>query len=126
MPSNKKFGYFFSCIFFFVSFYFYYKSSFNIFVFIMPLSVCFLVTTLFFEDFLSPLNKFWYKLGIFLGKFTSPLFLGIIFFGLISPIAILRKAFGSDVLKLKKYRGNSYWVDRNPPGPTSDSFHDQF
>lgn len=126
MPSNKKFGYFFSCIFFLVSFYFYCKNSFNIFFFIISLSVCFLFTTLFFEDFLLPLNKFWYKLGIFLGKFISPLFLGVIFFGLISPIAALRRAFGADVLKLKRYRVNSYWVDRKPPGPTSDSFHDQF
>ncbi len=77
-------------------------------------------------NLLTPFNKAWMKLGDLMGKVVSPLVLGIIFFVLISPIALITRIFGRDELRLKKTNCNSYWVDRIPPGPASDSFKNQF
>ena len=75
---------------------------------------------------LAPLNKAWFHLGEWLGKIVSPIVLGIIFFGLLTPISILTRLFGRDELRLKRRTVNSYWVDRTPPGPTAQSFRNQF
>jgi hypothetical protein len=61
-----------------------------------------------------------------LGKVVSPLILGIMFFLMITPLAIGMKLAKRDVLFLKKRKTNSYWIDRNPQGPNSESFKNQF
>ena len=61
-----------------------------------------------------------------MGKVVSPLVLGVIFFLLISPVALIGRLFGRDELRLKKANSNSYWIDRVPPGPAGDTFKNQF
>ena len=56
----------------------------------------------------------------------SPIFLGAIFFLLITPIAIFFKLLGRDMLHLKKRDVSSYWVKREPAGPEPESFNNQF
>jgi hypothetical protein len=78
---------------------------------------------------LAPFNKAWFQLGYFLGKMTSPLILGVIFFFFITPIAVITRFFGRDELKLRKSNPISYWVNRYPsayPGPELESFKNQF
>lgn len=75
---------------------------------------------------LTPFNKAWMKLGDLMGKVVSPLVLGVIFFALITPIALITRLFGRDELRLKKTGTSSYWIDRAPPGPAGDSFKNQF
>src|SRR5436305_1539758 len=74
----------------------------------------------------SPLNKAWFHLGEWLENSVSPIVLGLIFFGLLTPISILTRLFGRDELRLKRRAVNSYWVDRTPPRPTAQSFRNQF
>ncbi len=64
---------------------------------------------------LSPLNKLWFKLGIFLGKIISPLIMGIIFFLVVTPIGLIMRIFGKDVLNLKYNNNQSYWIEKNGP-----------
>ena len=61
-----------------------------------------------------------------MGKVVSPIVLGILFFIVISPVAIVTRLFGRDVLLLRKRNVNSYWIERNPPGPQPESFKEQF
>lgn len=75
---------------------------------------------------LSPLNRLWFRLGVLLGKVVSPLVLGVMFFLLITPAALVTRLLGRDALMLKKRSVSSYWVDRIPPGPPGDSFKNQF
>ena len=53
---------------------------------------------------LTPLNKIWFKFGIFLGNIVSPVVMGLIYFVVVTPIALLLKVFGKDVLSLKKLK----------------------
>lgn len=75
---------------------------------------------------LSPLNRLWFRLGDLLGRIVSPLILGLIYFGVLTPIGLITRLFGRDALRLRRRRVSSYWVSRNPPGPTSQSFTNQF
>jgi hypothetical protein len=76
---------------------------------------------------LAGLNRLWIKLGVLLGKVVSPIALGILFFGVITPIGLIIRFTGKDPLRLKfNPDADSYWIPRDPPGPTPDSMTNQF
>ena len=127
IPSNNKFGFFFSAVFAVIALYSYSQQSNSTMSASAIISIVFLTTTLLVPQVLSPLNRIWYELGILIGKVISPIVLGIIFFILITPIAIITRVFGRDHLKIKKLSVQSYWIDRPPLSrPHSDSFKSQF
>ena len=63
---------------------------------------------------LTPINILWFKFGIILGKFVSPIVMGVIFL-IVTPISIIVKIFGKDLLNLKYNNQKSYWVDKKGP-----------
>lgn len=76
---------------------------------------------------LARLNRLWMKVGILLGKVVSPIALGILFYGVITPIGAIIRLAGKDPLRLKFDPGaDSYWIERKPPGPPPDSMTNQF
>jgi hypothetical protein len=76
---------------------------------------------------LTPLNRLWTKLGVLLGKVVSPIALGILFYGVLTPVAIVIRVTGKDPLQLKLDRdADTYWIARKPPGPPPDSMGNQF
>lgn len=76
---------------------------------------------------LAPLNRLWFRLGELLHRIVSPIALGVIFFGVITPFALVMRLFKRDALLLHKRSARpSYWVRREPPGPAPDSFRNQF
>lgn len=113
LPSNKKFGYLFSAIFFVSSFYFFYFDNKIIGYLFLSLFLIFIITSIMKPILLLSLNKLWMQIGLFLGKIVSPIILGIIFYCLITPYSIVLKFMGRDELKLKIKKKNSYWLKRN-------------
>ena len=79
------------------------------------ISVIFLALGLLNSKILNPLNKLWFKFGIFLGKIVSPLIMGIIFFLVVTPIGLLMRLLGKDLLNLKFNNNKSYWIDKDGP-----------
>ena len=79
------------------------------------ISLIFLILGILNSEFLTPLNKIWFKFGIFLGKFFSPLIMGLIFFFVVTPIGLLMRFIGKDVLNLKFNNDKSYWVEKKGP-----------
>ena len=76
---------------------------------------------------LAPLNKAWTKLGLFLFKIVNPIVLGLIFLVTILPIGLLLRAIGKDPLRLRfEPDAQTYWIERDPPGPAPDSMPQQF
>ena len=72
----------------------------------------FLILGLLNSKLLNPLNKLWFKFGILLGNLISPIIMGLVYFFVITPIAMLLKIFNKDVLNLKKNKKNTYWIDK--------------
>lgn len=75
---------------------------------------------------LAPLSRAWFRLGALMGRVVNPLVFGVMFFGLITPIAFISRRFGRDVLRLKPRTVDSHWIERQPPGPSPESFKNQF
>jgi hypothetical protein len=76
---------------------------------------------------LAGLNRWWMKLGIVLGKVVSPIALGVLFYGVLTPVGALMRLTGADPLRLKRDVGaKSHWIRREPPGPPPDSMTNQF
>ena len=90
-------------------------------------SVILFVVTLARPSILGPLNRAWFKFGLLLGQVVNPLILGVVFFLVITPMAVFRRLLGKDSLHLKFNPClESYWIDRNPPGPKPSSMTRQF
>jgi hypothetical protein len=79
------------------------------------LSFFFLILGLINSKLLSPLNKLWFKFGIFLGKIISPFVMGVIFFVVVTPIGLIMRILKKDLLKLKFNNKNSYWIEKSGP-----------
>jgi hypothetical protein len=72
-------------------------------------------------------NRLWTKLGLLLSKVVSPIAMGVLFYGVITPIGALMRLTGKDPLRLKRdSAAKSYWIPRQPPGPPPDSMTNQF
>ncbi len=127
LPSNRSFGFLFAVVFVCLSLFSAYRgASTAVVIGWFTSGVIMGLVAVFAPTLLTPLNKIWMKLGEIMGKIVNPLVLGIIFFVLISPVALFTRLFGRDELRLKKLNIGSYWVDRRPPGPAGDSYKNQF
>ena len=112
--SNKSFGLVFFIFFLIISIYPLINDQ-SIRYWALIVSIIFLIFGLLNSKILTPLNKLWFKFGIFLGKIISPLIMSIIFFFVVTPIGLLMKLFGKDVLNLKYNNNKSYWIEKNGP-----------
>ena len=79
------------------------------------ISLVFLFLGLVNSEILNPLNKLWFKFGIFLGKIVSPLVMGIIFFLVVTPIGLLMRLLNKDLLNLRFNNNGSYWIEKTEP-----------
>ena len=71
---------------------------------------------------LHPLNRVWFALGLMLHHVVNPIIMALMFYGAILPMALLLRARGKDVLRLKREpETDSYWIEREPPAPGSMS-----
>ena len=111
MVSNKKFGFFFTFVFLLVSasLILIYKSLVLTGIIFFLLSIITILLTLYFPNKLTFFNKIWYFFGLLLNRIISPVILGTIFFGIISPIALGMKIFKRDESLLKRKKCKSYW-----------------
>ena len=114
VSSNKSFGIVFSIFFLLISVYPLLNND-PIYYWSLFVSFIFLVLGLMNSKILSPLNLLWFKFGILLGKIVSPIVMGIIFFLVVTPISIILKIFGKDVLNLKFNNNKTYWIEKNGP-----------
>jgi hypothetical protein len=125
LPSNHKFGFFFSTIFLLASLYSYYIDTEVIAYVLGALCGTFLVITIINAKILLPLNKLWMKFGVLLGMIVSPIIMGIIYFGIFTPIAIVMRLSGRDELRLRLKKQKTYWINRKTLNEV-DSFKKQF
>ena len=120
--SNKSFGIVFFIVFLIISLYPLIKGG-DLRLWSLIVSLIFLILGLTNSIILTPLNRLWFKFGIFLGKIVSPIILGTIFFLIVTPTGLLLRLFGKDVINLKYNNNNSYWIEKT--GPKSN-MKDQF
>ena len=123
--SNKSFGIVFS-IFFTLIFVYILWSTQELNKTFLILAIIFLTLGYFNSRLLTPLNILWFKFGIFLSVVISPLIMSVIFFCVVTPLAILAKIVKKDFLNLDKKKNNnkkSYWIEKEN---YKNSMKDQF
>jgi hypothetical protein len=114
ISSNRSFGIVFFVVFLIVAIYPLIKNG-DLRLWPLIISIIFLILGLINSKLLTPLNKLWFKFGIFLGRLMSPIIMGIIFFFVVTPIGLVLKIIGKDILSLKKNNSKSYWIKKNGP-----------
>jgi hypothetical protein len=95
----------------------------------LPLAAApvFLILALARPALLAPLNRAWSKFGLLLGAIVAPIVMGVIYFGLITPMALLARLLGKDFLRLKRNpEAASYWLPRQDRAPSPERLRDQF
>jgi hypothetical protein len=112
ISSNKSFGIVFF-IFFLVIAILPLLNDDNIRIWSLIVSIIFLILGFLNSQILTPLNKLWFKFGILLGNFISPIVMGIVFFVIVTPTSLIMRVLGKNLLNLKKSNKKTYWIERS-------------
>ena len=112
ISSNRNFGIVFFIVFLIIALYPLIFNE-NIRLWSLIISLVFLILGLINSKILTPLNKVWFKFGIYLGKIISPIIMGIIFFFVVTPTGYVMRFLRKDILNLKYNNNKSYWIEKN-------------
>ena len=112
IPSNRNFGIVFSIVFLIIALWPVLNQN-EIRIWSLVISLIFLVLGFIDSKLLSPLNKIWFKFGLLLGSVIAPVVMGIVFFFVVTPTGLIMRALGKDLLKLKKNKEGTYWLDKD-------------
>ena len=126
LPSNRRFGLLIAAVAGCITAYFAYAGQQATAVPIGAIGAASLLAAVAKPDLLLPFNKAWMTLGLFLGRIVSPLVLGLIFYGLITPVAVVLRLAGRDELRLKRPPTGSFWRIREGPGQGTGPFGRQY
>ena len=115
LGSNRSFGIVFFIVFLLIAIYPLINQG-EIRIWSLIISFLFLFFGLLNSKILTPLNKLWFRFGLFLGKIISPIIMGVIFFLVVTPIGLIMRLFRKDILNLKlNNKKNSYWIEKVDP-----------
>jgi large-conductance mechanosensitive channel len=109
--SEKSFGVLFFGLFLIIGLWPLLNSA-EIRVWSIMLSFAFLILAYLQPKLLKPLNRTWIKLGEILGRIIAPIIMALIFFTIVTPISLLVRVLGKDLLRLKFSKNDTYWIKR--------------
>ena len=113
ISSNRSFGLVFFVVFLIVALW-PLKYEEDIRLWSLVLSIIFFILGVINSKLLTPLNKLWFKFGIFLGSVVSPIVMGIVFFLVVTPTGVFMRLLGKDLLKTIKVKNiSTYWIKRD-------------
>ena len=122
MPTNRNFGIVFFIVFLLIGLFPLIQNK-EPRIWSLVISIIFLILGILNSKILTPLNKFWMKFGLFLGNLISPIVMGIIYFGVITPTGIIMRILKKDILNLKKNNKKTYWLEKDN---TNNNMRNQF
>lgn len=86
-----------------------------------------IVSGLAFPAPLKPLQKIWMAFAVVMGFVMSRLILTVLFFGVITPISLLMKVMGKDILGERIVKTEpSYWHERPAIEKPKESYENQY
>jgi hypothetical protein len=86
-----------------------------------------LAVALFSPQFYAVPNRLWFRFGLVLGKFITPIIVVSLFLVAILPMAIILRMLGKDILGLRRDPMlETYWAPRESRGLAPESLNDQF
>ena len=113
MSSNRSFGILFFLVFLLIGLWPLFNQDNPRQIFII-FSLIFLVLGILNSKILTPFNKLWIKFGEILGRVIAPIVMAIIYFIVLTPISLIVRLFGKDLLNLRFIKNKkTYWINRN-------------
>jgi hypothetical protein len=126
MPSDRSFGWTFTGVFVLLGTWGLWQGG-SHYPWVFALAAATALVTLTRARWLAPLKRGWMRLGAVLHKVVSPVVIGLMFFGLFTPMGWTMRRFGWDAMKRGfEPQAKTYWVERTPPGPAPESLKDLF
>jgi predicted membrane metal-binding protein len=126
LPSERSFGFTFAAVFALVGAWLWWKSS-RYALPVFGIGAAFGLIAITVPVILKPLNIVWAYVGLVLNMIVSPIIMGVIYFGVFTPVSLFFKLTKRDSLHRKFDKAaRSYWIDRTPPGPDGASLPRQF
>ena len=121
--TNKSFGIVFFVVFMLIGFYPLLNDD-SLRWWALIVSIFFLLLGFLNSALLIPLNSIWFKFGLFLGKFVSPIVMGLIYFAVVFPTFIFLKLLKKNYLNIKYEKNkHSYWIEvKNKNNSMKDQF----
>ena len=75
---------------------------------------------------LGPVQKAWMALAHAISKVTTPIFMGIVYFGVMTPTGLVMRALGKNPLKRTEDSDGGFWISRPEGARRSHSMERQF
>jgi hypothetical protein len=66
---------------------------------------------------LGPVERGWMQVALAISKVTTPIFMGIVYFVVLTPIGLLRRTFAGSPL-VHRSGPSGYWADRSASPPS--------
>ena len=111
LSSNRSFGIVFFIVFLIIATYPLLNDN-SIRLWSLIVGIIFLILGIINSKVLTPFNILWIKFGFLLGKIVSPIVMGFVFFGVVTPISIIMKLLRKDLLNLKRNKKETYWLKK--------------
>ncbi len=111
LGSNRSFGIVFFVVFLIIAIYPLLNDN-SIRLWSLIVGIIFLILGIINSKLLTPFNILWMKFGLLLGKIVSPIVMGFVFFGVVTPISIIMKLLRKDLLNLKRNKKETYWLKK--------------
>ena len=110
--SNKSFGLLFFIVF--LAFGLWpLKSGESLNLYLILISIIFLILGVINSKLLTPLNNIWIKFGEILGMIIAPIVMALVYFIILTPVSLIVRIFGKDLLGLKFLKKqDTYWIER--------------
>lgn len=128
LPSEKSFGITFAVVFTLLTVWLYFRkhhADYAVITFIA--AACFLAAAYLRPAILRPLNKVWMKFGLLLHKVINPIVMGLLFFLVFTPMALIMRMLGKDFLRMKRSKAEkSHWIVRTNESHAPSSMKDQY
>ena len=113
MSSNRSFGILFFLVFLLIGLWPLLNQGNPRQIFIIS-ALILLVLGILNSKILTPFNKLWIKFGEILGRVIAPIVMAIIYFIVLTPISLIVRLFGKDLLNLRFIKNKeTYWINRN-------------
>jgi saxitoxin biosynthesis operon SxtJ-like protein len=94
---------------------------------LLALAVPLAVLALARPQWLRPVNRAWMAFGAVANTIVTSILMALVFFGVVTPLAWLRRRLGHDPLSLRPDPfASTYWRERRPPGPAPETMKNQF
>lgn len=127
MGSERGFGLVFAVVFAIVGFWPLLWGHGTVRIWALVVAAVFFALAYLAPSVLKPLNRLWFLFGMLLSKIVSPIVMGIIFFGTVTPTGLLRRLRNPDPLHQKLDKSaKSYWVIRGSDQAVGSSMRKQY